>query len=818
MSELSNIVIQKYKTSIFNTDGSLRTTIPTNSFIETIVNTWVGKTNSLNFYLSLPTGCKGFYTNSVYKVFVIEQPPAWHNIKINGTLRTLNNAMREEMESKMRMPIKRKNIFRIYFPYMVFVIAFHETPSNHGFSLKAFCRPAPLSSLKDQLFVLPLPNFYSDQTICMPPYYVSEAGNYNNACNNLINNFWGSVYNSDITNNIIYSNIDEAPQNYYMWEKISHDNPLAASMLGFVPCPQNLQSIFETYQNNECEENSDIYQRILGSTFNCFDGETVTKSEIFKNVSEFYTYKILGYTTSRCFSSKYGECVLKINDEFDMNDKSYKVINFSRDKANSNNCYVICSSIENPEHTTIFSESTIQENINDIYLSIMDKEKRLIKKTKVFDLVLKSGDVIVFKPTNNSPYFILKTISHFTRDIYENLILVTTDGEQFDLQSIGKNIHKINKQTKIKINGIPVTTRTHLLKFDINSNGMLTSYPNNDYNCTCTDIDKLKIEYLAQIHFKNINLSNDCTITFNLMGAENNYLLLRSSMKMFLTKKIINEGLPIKYLANRTKVRKSTKRGDVLICNVEGKEYIVKLSKFSDNLEYFSFDEQVKNGIIIADQHEIDDFKRYYKIGDKVIITKLYNYVLEDGTIYTIDSFSSDEDKQSLIVNLVSEDQQKVSLPLIDNNFGFNRFIIRKAVSEHGGLKVGDAVTRNSLPFKRPHIAKKYRYIIKAIVTDCGNDPLVIFENGISLYFSDVANYFDIVSVDDSDLRVPAIINSSNDFCIYHPESSLYTCINIVNGAEYGIPRPSLYKYEKSFVDYKESIYYSNLKRGEKYV
>ncbi len=817
MSKLANIVIQNHKTMMYNEDGSLKTTIPTNSFMETIVNTWVTKSKSINFSLSLPTGCKGFFTNVDYKIFVIEHPPAWHNIKINKSLRHLNNRMREQMEVMMKTSIKQKNIFRIYFPYMIFVLAFSENETTHGFNFKVFCRPAPLTSLNDRLFKLPLPNFYGDQSVCMPPFYIDAADNYHNASSELINNFWASVYNSDITNNILTNKLNEAPFNYYLWEKISNDNPLAASMLNFEADPDDLQTIFEGYKYSEYIKNEKNKNSLLNSTFNLFDGSETSNSDIFKNMAKFYNYEILGYVSSRCFPSKYGECILKINTEFDMNDKTYKVINFSRDRGNSNNCNIVCSSTDNPDHTTVFSESVIEKNINNIYISILEKEKQLIKKTRFFDLILKSEDIVVLKPINNIPYYVLKTISHFTRDIYENLILVTSEGEQFNLANSEKNIHKINKQTRIKINGIPVTTKTQLFKFDVGSNGMLTCFLDNTYNCTCTDINELKIDHVASIFLKNINSNGDYRVEFNLMGVKDNYLMLSSPTKMFLTRKIIKEGIPIKYLVKYDgSIKKSTTLGDIIICNIDNKEYIVKLSQSSYNLDRFSFDKQIENGIIIADNHEIDVFKRQYKIGDKVIITKLQNYLLEDGTIYTIDSFSTSEDKTSLIVNLISEDGRKTSLPLIDQNSKFNRFIIRKAVSEYGGIKVGDTITRNSSSFKRPHIAKNYRYIVKAIVTDCGNDPLVIFENGISLYFSDVANYFDIVSDNDSNLKIPEDIYSNDDFYTYYSSKSIsHLCINVINyNGMYGIPRPSLYKYEKSFIDYTESIYYSNLKRG----
>jgi hypothetical protein len=171
----------------------------------------------------LPPDCRWYGRKQRSEVLIVEKPPATRRIRFAARTRKSGDEAPEQF-------------FDLAFPYVVFAFFFLERTFEE---MKIYYRPAPLSSIKDPLYLCNLFNVQlsrghraHDRACLRPKPDVRELPLYEQV-ERLVSHFWNSEFNLDIEDSgfAFYAARHPRLASLEEWEKASRSDPLF--VLGF---------------------------------------------------------------------------------------------------------------------------------------------------------------------------------------------------------------------------------------------------------------------------------------------------------------------------------------------------------------------------------------------------------------------------------------------------------------------------------------------------------------------------------------------------------------------------------------------------------
>lgn len=190
----------------------------------------------------VPNGTRLFAKRGNTSVFVIEQFPQIRNIRAS---RSISGNRRKEM-------------FAVAFPYVVFVIVMRD---NVYGGMHVFYRSKPLESMDDPVFRTNLPNISSDGDVC------DRFGGHRKdglvaRVEEVISHFWNSMFNSDRDDGYeLYQQRERLLADFETWEAQSKKNPLfflQVELCHPTRLRQVLRRILESASTNPADLESEI--------------------------------------------------------------------------------------------------------------------------------------------------------------------------------------------------------------------------------------------------------------------------------------------------------------------------------------------------------------------------------------------------------------------------------------------------------------------------------------------------------------------------------------------------------------------------------
>lgn len=97
-----------------------------------------------------------------------------------------------------------QNHYFVSLPYIQFIATFHKARKNYTFAtLKIVCTKAPLATINDKVYALPLPNVHQSHQVCTGGDHGMELPEGRDSIlikmNTLISEFWQTIFNTDLT-------------------------------------------------------------------------------------------------------------------------------------------------------------------------------------------------------------------------------------------------------------------------------------------------------------------------------------------------------------------------------------------------------------------------------------------------------------------------------------------------------------------------------------------------------------------------------------------------------------------------------------------
>jgi hypothetical protein len=195
---------------------------------------------------ALPNGTRFLFQRGEEEVYVIEQSPQVHTTSFNRP--------------------SENRTYSLAFPFIVFFIGIKN---KNVHTVRVFFRNKPLETLQDQLLCPALPNIHEDFRVCFPR--PQKKGVPSQLVEEVINNFWGSTFNSDLQAFFIAakSSID-AVSSLRKWQEESSKNRLFGVSVKWQSANKSVERCVEkTF--TEISGNNDATQGSAGDTLNTLE-------------------------------------------------------------------------------------------------------------------------------------------------------------------------------------------------------------------------------------------------------------------------------------------------------------------------------------------------------------------------------------------------------------------------------------------------------------------------------------------------------------------------------------------------------------------
>jgi hypothetical protein len=183
------------------------------------------KTMSKETPCVLPEGCKLAYTKNQRSVIVIEQKPQVRTVSFTAKLVKL-----KKVASEAKCKKNGGYRYNLAFPYVYFVVVFdHGRYAYH----ETYFRNKPLTSVREHIYLAPIPNVYRDvgdnhKPMCMGEDFdesVVQENTVARQCDAVIADFWQSVFSADLGDGEP-EEIDARIADYAAWQENTETDPL----------------------------------------------------------------------------------------------------------------------------------------------------------------------------------------------------------------------------------------------------------------------------------------------------------------------------------------------------------------------------------------------------------------------------------------------------------------------------------------------------------------------------------------------------------------------------------------------------------------
>lgn len=656
----------------------------------------------------IPRNCRYLEKIGARTLVVIEEPPS---VRTLFYYRGLTTKHREDLTTEK---IKQFKInladydsdpcnFTVALPYIIYIMMFDKTRLEYIYMA---VRPKPIISLTDNLFVPPFPNINSSSSVCLGDG-VNGSPNIIVATDQVVKRFWASQFNTDYTTNFYQYEQIPIIGNLFEWQYMTEVDPMFIYKVDWIPMDHTCLTFITLIKSSV---KSIAKPLTYAELFNIFSTKqkysTKRKSKKVK-VPDVYEDVSNGINLLRTKDEP--TLYLYVGDSIIFKDKTYFVDTF------------LGSNPDGPSEYVRF----VGENNKYIVMKLTKKTRAFLtklRKKQLYEekvvlangLEVQSGDVLVLhtKGLRRKHYkkilYIRKTPEGNTEirasDRYLIAESISKDVEKLDLKNVIANGVKLvpGEQYTFAIKQSPVNAASQLL----------TS--GNFIELSVNTSDSLIARFRGKIGEISVPFNDSLRVMHNISYEK--------------LPEVICMGRAIVYSPGQMY------RNENVLYHTDG------LTIPSDALSSF---ERTCNNVLKDDSLIIKsnclDFS--FSVGDDVIVSS-WDKPIEMLKIKKIIGITTDKTNRIINFYLEDKDGKKTLVPYVDKN-SVNIGSVRKIVKEYNGLKRGSKISAKEYlnGFEKDSVN-----IIIGFLIDAGTpQPLVFCSNGLTLWFDDIQNNFDII-------------------------------------------------------------------------
>lgn len=634
-------------------------------------------------------------------LLVIEESPVIRPVKFNVDLENeldiIDKSGQGDLNVKRFIEGKSKP-YTLYlsFPYIVYIIMVYDHSDRYRLeNFRVFFRNHKIKNLNDYLYIANLYNLDDLNDTCFgstDPYTKEKYPDLISVCEHFINNYWIKPFTYEYTTRHHKYLGNSYLHTYLTWAHYSKTDPYFVYNANWIMNDGNLQREINLVRGNSNSSDSSTFHKLFLSSM-----DRIT----FIDNAKKYSYENININGK----------VLSLDDEIVYEDKNYFV-------------YEIFGNVDGPTHIILIDDENnktdeieltnyLKHNISEQINNILNNYKDNIE---IDGKLVKKGSMVKFIPSNS-----YNTIEKIRQSRDGKIEFILSDGK----------FYVVNKDNFEIIDSVKVNNYENI---NININGKYIIYNNENQTFFIGQLETLEtINNSLKLYFRNID--NDVRVDIEIEAIECNDVLIDNIENIEQTPSVF------RYLD------KLYTNYDNLYIIAKNKEIYSKLQSGENNRLFpiIYNNENIINNILIENNKTLFikgiDKDLNFTIGDNVIVCDWENSDLMFN-IRTISEFIISDDN-ILQFKLIDSLKKEILIDYINLENGKIRVgHIRKVTDELNGIPYGSIVKSNTNNFT--NFPKKDNNIISSFIIDCER-PLVLFNNGLTLWIDDLENNFDIL-------------------------------------------------------------------------
>lgn len=649
----------------------------------------------------LPPNCRFIkHINSKSSVLVVEDKPKIRSVKFRYDFEREYKLMKITGQQDLnaeRFLENQESPFRLNlsFPYIVYIIVITERENEfHVHRFNVFFRKHPLGRINDYLNIANLLNLSDTNTLCFGrhgEYDKRQTSTISDLVTHLTSDFWNRPFTDEYQSRHYKYQQHQMLHSFLVWAHYSEIDPMFVYSTNWVMHDNNLQEEIDSISS---------FQRISTSTtFNeLFVNSVEDEGNFDENDNRIYKYNNVVVK----------DHILNVGDELRFNDQNMYVYDLIGDRNNATSAILIDS--DDNKISVCLSDFE-----DDFSLQIENQLNNYVDEIKFGDKIVKAGGIVKIIPNNT--YENVKKI-RITRDKRCEFVL----GKRFYIAT--EDVFEVIDY--IEVDGIKLNNgETYLIcnnQFQTLFRATLMSTENNNHG-------------VLYFNFEDIDTGEEKGVSVDsLEGSE-------TSIYEIDDDRIVSP-LTFIYL-NR------------LYTNDDGKYIIIKGKGLYSRSQSFpsNYDKDIMlNDILSSDKQSLSingiDLDISFNLQDEVILGDWENTDLMFN-IRKIVEFNCEDDKLNFI--LADPEGNQMSVEYIDLDTGKIRVgYIRKVKSEYDGIPVGTIA--KSIVSGNLNFPKRTNSKISSFIVD-GQSPMVLFNNGLTIWFDELRDKFDLIIPETPEYR-----------------------------------------------------------------
>lgn len=690
----------------------------TETFISKIINQISPQGNND----MMPLNCRFIKKYSTYTLVVIEEQPAVRSIRVSMDMdkdatKLKGKGKWEEFGYKNFFTENSKPYtFMLAMPYVIHVFLF---ASNNQLSRgKVYFRPRSLLGMGDLMYVPPLLNVSGDMGVCYGETALAGSPrNLTKATEIVIKSFWSSTFNTDYTEN--YSKYSGVPGvcEYFTWQYYSHVDPMFIYNVDWIPSFKKLGDIIATMQSRSKLADQtlkfktlyDIFQKPTDSGKSFTPPRTRLEKPLLYDICD-------GWVAEK-------ELVVNVGDP----------LNYSKGRIAYVDSFIGIQGALQPFfiQLEIDGKLTVMKINKRVTKFIADKIKELRYEAQLETpngMIIKANDILNIETRYGDTF---KKV-HYIRKAIDGKIEIRLGSDFCFADSFDwSKVKKVDLE-KPEING-------QVIDFGTTYKYLTGLYYNQTPISKVVDVNFDEITTGARGHLVAKFVHTESSKTYSIDLSSKKY-----DMKRLYPVDEVEE-LPYVFFVGRT-------LSSVRLQSSPSRAYKHKdlgvIFQTSNSRGAPSYTDTIKEFISDNGKHfhaESFNLELDFHIGDKVIVADWRN-PLEICRIKTIQGFTLNDNSQTIDFVLTDKHDKITSHRYVDVNSSFiNIGKIRKVTNKIDRVTSGTKIIAKEAGITC--FPKKNVNIIVAFVIDTGGEPLVLCSNGCTLWYTDMMEKFNRVTI-----------------------------------------------------------------------
>lgn len=695
-------LVESYMNNCISTPLIRKKTINTKDYINNLFKKVNGKLGVI-----LPRNCRFVLPiNSKTSIIVVEDQPKLRSIrffynfdrerelvKVTGQDLNITRFLKGQSE-----PYNLK----LSFPYIVYVIMVTESESKYTVNkFNVFFRRHPISRINDYLNIANIFNLSDTNTLCFGrgnDYNKDTTLELSDLINYMITDFWNKPFTDEYqSRHYMYQNHPRL-HSFLVWAHYSEIDPLFIYSTNWVMHVNNLQQEINNLINSQQLSYSTIFSDIFIKSMNIIPDDDNRRK---------YTYENLTLVDQ----------VLSLGDQIRYNEQDLYLYNLIGNK--NEVTHAVLTDVQGNHTELIELTDEIKE---DWKIQSINQLNNYVDEIQFGNKTIKIGDIVKIIPNNS--FEIVKKI-RLTRDKQYELVLdkrfyiIREDTfeviDSFNINGI-ELIH--NSDYLVCNNQHQIAFKGKMLRIENNNHGILYFFFRDleTGDERGISVESLEENDILVYHIDDPNIINPYIFRYlNKLYTNNNHKYIIIKGKGIYTDYLNNnddQSFPSEYNPRWT------------IENI--------LSEDKQSLFIYGVDIDIE-----------------FKVGDEIIISDWNNPDEWMFKIRKIIGFEYNDTTLNFIV--VDSDGHESSIEYLYIQSGKVMVgYIRKVKSEYDNIVIGSIA--KSIVSGFFNFPKRTNHEISAIIID-SEKPMVLFKDGLTIWFDDLRENFEIISPESDEYK-----------------------------------------------------------------